>query len=138
METSNQTDEELNNDMTQKSDWMPKAELSPKDQQLLKACQQQSAILLTKNQLTAESLSSAIGMSYSQLNRRLKSCAGCTVNIFIENIKITKARRLLATTQTPIGEIAIVCGFQDNSYFSRTFKKRLNITPSQYRDQFYE
>lgn len=138
METSNQTDEELNNDMTQKSDWMPKAELSPKDQQLLKACQQQSAILLTKNQLTAESLSSAIGMSYSQLNRRLKSCAGCTVNIFIENIKITKARRLLATTQTPIGEIAIVCGFQDNSYFSRTFKKRLNITPSQYRDQFNE
>ena len=61
-----------------------------------------------------------------------------TVNIFIENIKITKARRLLATTQTPIGEIAIVCGFQDNSYFSHTFKKRLNITPSQYRDQFNE
>ena len=116
----------------------PKADLSQKDQQLLKACQHQSALLLSKNQLTADSLSNAMGMSYSQLNRRLKVCANCTVNIYIENVKITKARRLLATTHTPIGDIAISCGFQDNSYFSRAFKKRLNVTPSQYRDQFNE
>ena len=116
----------------------PKIDLSQKDPQLLKACHHQSALLLSKNQLTAESLSNAMGMSYSQLNRRLKACANCTVNIYIENVKITKARRLLATTHTPIGDIAISCGFQDNSYFSRAFKKRLNITPSQYRDQFNE
>ena len=100
METSNQTDEELNNDMTQKSDWMPKAELSPKDQQLLKACQQQSAILLTKNQLTAESLSSAIGMSYSQLNRRLKSCAGCTVNRLRSQKRATNSHSRCRTAAT--------------------------------------
>ena len=32
-----------------------------------------------------------------------------------------------------IGEIALECGFEDVAYFSRTFKKMYNLTPSQYR-----
>ncbi|MDI9523271.1 MAG: helix-turn-helix domain-containing protein [Bacteroidota bacterium] len=34
---------------------------------------------------------------------------------------------------TPIGEIALECGFTDMGYFSRTFKQLYSMTPSQYR-----
>jgi AraC-like DNA-binding protein len=47
---------------------------------------------------------------------------------------MSKARRLLdADASTPVGEIALMCGFADMGYFSRTFKQICSMTPSQYR-----
>jgi two-component system sensor histidine kinase ChiS len=49
---------------------------------------------------------------------------------------MSKAQRLLdSDASTPVGEIALECGFADMGYFSRTYKQLFSMTPSQYRKQ---
>ena len=40
----------------------------------------------------------------------------------------------LASTNTPLAEIANVCGFADQSHFSSTFKRTVGLTPARYRE----
>ncbi len=49
-------------------------------------------------------------------------------------IKIEEGKRLLLNTNYAILDIAISCGFEDQSYFSKVFKKYVGITPKQFRD----
>lgn len=109
--------------------------MSTRDVAFLKDCHRQAVDLLIHQELLPEALADRLHMSYSQLNRHLKSTTGMTVNGYIENVKVTKACHLLSTTNLSIGEIATSCGFQDNSYFTRIFKRAKGMTPSQYRQQ---
>ncbi len=53
------------------------------------------------------------------------------------NLKINHAQNLLTETQLPILQIAKTCGFDDALYFSRTFKKRLGVSPKAYRAKIH-
>ncbi len=53
------------------------------------------------------------------------------------NLKISHAQNLLTETQLPILQIAKICGFEDALYFSRTFKKRLGVSPKSYRAKIH-
>ena len=58
---------------------------------------------------------------------------GQNITNYSLQLRIAKAKRLLdADVNTPIGEIAMACGFEDVSYFSRVFKQLCQMTPSQY------
>jgi AraC-like DNA-binding protein len=46
---------------------------------------------------------------------------------------VAKARTLLARTNTPLLDIALTCGFSDQSHFNRVFKKHTGVPPGQYR-----
>ena len=85
------------------------------------------------NGLTSEGLADKMCMSQSQLNRKLKSITGYNTSSYILQIRMEKAQRLLASTELPIGEVAVKCGFEDQSHFTRAFKQMFGITPSQYR-----
>jgi AraC-like DNA-binding protein len=56
-----------------------------------------------------------------------------TTSNFILNTRLNRAKKLLSITQKPIGEIAMECGFNDFAYFSRSFKKEFEITPSAFQ-----
>ena len=47
--------------------------------------------------------------------------------------RMNHARALLAATSLPVSEIASQCGYESNIYFSRHFKKKTGMTPSEYR-----
>jgi transcriptional regulator GlxA family with amidase domain len=51
-------------------------------------------------------------------------------------IRLQVARNLLFYDQTPIGEIALICGFSTTSEFSRTFKACYSKTPREFREEF--
>ena len=78
-------------------------------------------------------LAAEICLSTSQLNRKLKALSGYTCSSYVMKIRMNKARKLLFTTEKSIGDVAFECGFSDLGYFSRTFKKEFNCTPSQYQ-----
>jgi AraC-like DNA-binding protein len=40
----------------------------------------------------------------------------------------------LTDTETPLSEIALLCGFADQSHFSAVFKREVGVTPSRFRD----
>jgi len=75
----------------------------------------------------------AIAMSRAQLHRKLKALTGQATANYIRTFRLRKAKTLLETTDTPIGEIASQVGFKDFSHFSRSFYKEFELRPSETR-----
>ncbi|MEO1171928.1 MAG: AraC family transcriptional regulator [Myxococcota bacterium] len=53
----------------------------------------------------------------------------------LERLRLTEAQRLLDGSDLSVTDIGCVCGFADNSHFTRRFKKRLGLTPSKYKQR---
>ena len=80
-----------------------------------------------------ERLSSEMCLSTSQLNRRIKAITGMTTSNYILKTRLAKAKKQLITSQKPIGDIAMQCGFNDFAYFSRSFKREFGMTPTTFQ-----
>lgn len=65
--------------------------------------------------------------------RRFKEHTGQTPGAEIRRIRIEKAEELLATTDLSVTQIAAQCGFEGSSRFSLFFRKRMGLSPSEYR-----
>jgi AraC family transcriptional regulator len=67
--------------------------------------------------------------------RFFKNQTGKTPYDFLLDIKINRAKEMLENKIYTITEVSISCGFNNVSHFSTLFKKRVGVTPSQYRNQ---
>lgn len=73
------------------------------------------------------------GMSGSSFLRKFKSATGSTPAEYMTMIRIEKAVRLLVNTDKTDAEIAILCGFREESYMSRCFRRKLGQPPGALR-----
>lgn len=85
--------------------------------------------------LTTESIAEACSISVSYLHKLFRTQLNTTPADFLLNCRISAARDLLVNTSLPLGEIAFQCGFHSQSYFSDCFRKRVGMTPGQFRKQ---
>jgi DNA-binding response OmpR family regulator len=76
-----------------------------------------------------------IGMSRTQLYRKINAVAGQSVWEFIRIIRLKKAAELLVTSDKNITEIADRVGFGSQSYFSTSFTEYFGISPSKYSEK---
>ncbi len=83
--------------------------------------------------LRVEELARMSSLSVYQFEERMKKIFQLTAGQFISKIRIEAACELLRTTKKSIIEIAIDCGFYDQSAFSRQFKATTGLTPREYR-----
>jgi AraC-like DNA-binding protein len=88
---------------------------------------------ITNTDNIIEVISSELCISSSQLNRRIKLMTGMTTTNFILKTRLNRAKKQLTITQKQIGEVAMDCGFNDFAYFSRSFKKEFEMTPSAFQ-----
>ena len=79
--------------------------------------------------LTAESVATLINVSYSSFSRMFKKATGKTFKEYLNITRINEAERLLKTTDYPVADIAIRCGYNNVSYFTATYKRYKGITP---------
>lgn len=86
-------------------------------------------------QLTIEELSQRAGYSKSRFLHLFKELMNTTPLAYRNNIRLTNACELLSGSGQSIGNIALSCGFEDQLYFCRVFKKRYGISPGEYRRQ---
>ena len=86
-------------------------------------------------QISLEKLSEIAGMSRKYFSEYFKKASGKGVVEFLNCYRIERATEMLALTDSPVTEIALDCGFNDLSYFIKTFKKQKNTTPAKYRIQ---
>jgi signal transduction histidine kinase/ligand-binding sensor domain-containing protein/DNA-binding response OmpR family regulator len=87
---------------------------------------------ITNHSLDIAFLERELNMSTMQLYRKLKSLTNFSGNEFIKNVRLKKAVQLLESENYSIAEIAYKVGFNDPSYFARTFKKEFGKSPSEY------
>ena len=87
-----------------------------------------------QNGVTVESLADKMCITRGHLNRRVKNITGTTTQQYITRIRLEHARLLLQQDASlPITEVAMQCGFDDASSFTRVFKRTFGATPSQHR-----
>lgn len=86
--------------------------------------------------VTLDSIANRLCITNQQLRRKINAITGETGAAYILRIRLNRAQELLKSdADTTIDAIATQCGFDDNNYFSRTFKRVIGMSPSQYRNQ---
>ena len=83
--------------------------------------------------ITLDDLSKRFNLSKFYLQRTFTRCIGLSPQQYRQNIRLTQAKKLLRTTNTPINLIAAQVGFETTSSFITAFKKFENTTPLKYR-----
>lgn len=86
--------------------------------------------------ITISDISAHTNINKYYLCRMFKEKMGVTIGDFIRTRRISYAKQLLISTNLSITKIAQECCFSDNSYFTKTFLKETNLTPSQYRIKY--
>jgi transcriptional regulator GlxA family with amidase domain len=76
------------------------------------------------------------GLSERTFIRRFKKATGLTPIDYLHAVRIEEAKQLLETTDTPVEAIANEIGYEDTSFFSRLFRRKVGLSPMQYRRHF--
>jgi AraC family transcriptional activator of pobA len=78
-------------------------------------------------------VAAAVNISPGHLTSTVRRQTGRTVQQWITERRMVQARRLLAATELPIGEVGRRVGFPDAGYFARTFGKVHGMSPARWR-----
>ena len=89
----------------------------------------------SKKDFHVNDFSKKLGLSKTQVYRKLKRLTGKSPSRFLRDFRLNKALRLLHDEQSQITQIANTSGFNSLTYFSKCFKERFGILPSKYVQQ---
>jgi DNA-binding response OmpR family regulator/signal transduction histidine kinase len=84
---------------------------------------------------TVEQMAEEMNLSRTQLLRKIKALTGLSPNDFIKDIRLKRAAEMISKKVDSITQIGYTVGFNDQSYFTKCFKKHFGITPSDYSGQ---
>jgi signal transduction histidine kinase/ligand-binding sensor domain-containing protein/DNA-binding response OmpR family regulator len=90
---------------------------------------------LSNPQLSVEILSEHMSISRASLYNRLLDYTGVTPVEFIRSVKLERAKYLLEKTDYPVADIASQTGFANPNYFTKVFKTKFNVTPSEFQSE---
>ncbi|MCK5149124.1 helix-turn-helix transcriptional regulator [bacterium] len=106
--------------------------LSPAKRAFLSRAQQTADARLTDPDFTVEAFSRLMGLSRSQLFRKVKEATGASVSAFIRSRRLKQALRLMDEGVSPLVKMARECGFGNDTYFRACFKQEYGVPPSEY------
>ena len=86
-----------------------------------------------KEKLSLESVASHFFIDKHYLARLFKEQYGVTLVTYLQQVRITHAKRMLRFTDKSIEQIGLECGIGELNYFSRVFKKLEGVSPSEFR-----
>jgi YesN/AraC family two-component response regulator len=87
---------------------------------------------ISEAELSIEYLEKEVGMSHSQLYRKLKALTNQSPGEFLRNYRLKKAAEMLSQKQGNVSQIAYDVGFSNLSYFTRSFRQMYGVPPSEY------
>jgi two-component system response regulator YesN len=85
--------------------------------------------------ITLNDISNHVNFSVSYISRIFKDEMGSNMMQFINKVRVDNAKLLLLNNDIPLIEVAYLCGFEDQTYFNKVFKKLTNISPGKFRDK---
>ncbi len=87
-----------------------------------------------RERITLHDTASAVGISVPYLSTMFKLETGVSFKEYLTGLRIEDAKRLLIHTSDSLGSISFACGFEDQSYFTKVFRKSVGINPSRFRE----
>ncbi|MBT7121773.1 MAG: helix-turn-helix transcriptional regulator, partial [Clostridia bacterium] len=87
------------------------------------------------NRITLNDVSEHVSFSVSYLSRMFKEEKGVSLTSYINEVRIRNAKMLIKQSDISLSQAAYLCGFDDQSYFSKVFRKITGTTPGKYREQ---
>ena len=79
--------------------------------------------------LTIKELSRKVAMNECYLKEGFKTLTGKTINEYQQELRITKAKKLLQQEGQTVSEVAVMLGYSSISHFSTAFKKATGMKP---------
>lgn len=86
-----------------------------------------------KKDISVEELAALEAMGRTSFDKAFRSHTGTSAHEYLLNQRLSAACHLLTETKQSIGEVAALTGYRDPYYFSRIFKKKMGVTPFEYR-----
>ncbi|GAB6168371.1 response regulator transcription factor [Clostridium carnis] len=86
-----------------------------------------------KEDMSLSDIAKELHIDYYYLSHYFKSQTNENLSIYINKVRVEKAKIYLADNKNPISKISEMVGFSEHNYFSKIFKKYTNLTPSEYR-----
>ncbi len=83
--------------------------------------------------LTMKEIAQSINCSNSVCLRCFNQLLGTTPIQYLKNYRLEKAAQMLKTTSKSAKDIALSCGFNDISYFTKSFREKMGCTPKEYQ-----
>ena len=83
--------------------------------------------------ITLDDIASQVYLSRSYISSLFKEETGNSLTAYINHVRVEQSKRLLADERISLVDIAGMCGFEDQSYFTRVFKRETGMPPNRYR-----
>src|SRR5215471_8145446 len=83
--------------------------------------------------VSLQALAGIAGKSTYHFARAFKQSEGLPPHEFLVRCRLRRAQELLAGTNLPLAEVALACGFADQSHFAHRFRRQVGLTPGRYR-----
>ena len=87
--------------------------------------------------ITIPTLTKEFNINRTTLSEKFNKFIGETIISYLNKLRIKMASVMLKDTLLPVSEVMERVGFNDSTHFSRTFKKYMGISPSEFRDSTY-
>ncbi|MFC2080002.1 two-component regulator propeller domain-containing protein [Bacteroidota bacterium] len=87
---------------------------------------------IPESDFSVDSLEQGMGMSHTNFYRKVKSITGQSGKELLQNVRLKRAVQLLTQNKIRISEIAYMTGFSNPKYFSKCFKEKYGVRPSEY------
>ena len=87
---------------------------------------------------TVEEMAEIVELSKPHFQRLFKNKVGVSPIAWLRERRLEKACELLESEFLNIQQIGITIGMSDDSHFTRDFKRKYGVTPSEYRKQYWE
>ena len=88
--------------------------------------------------VTVQDVAAHLNINRNYLSKIFKQQTDSTLINYLSNLRLKKAAKLISSTNLPITEIGILCGFSDPVSFSAKFKKFMGFSPRDYRKKITE
>ena len=83
--------------------------------------------------ITLADLAAVVGLSRCRFARRFRCSTGTSPHGFVLDRRVARAKLLLTRTGMPLSDVALRCGFADQSHLTRVFRARVGVPPGRFR-----
>ena len=76
------------------------------------------------------------GLAERSFKRRFQQATGMSPLEYVHTLRLEEAKQMLESGDEPVEAIANEVGYEDAGFFSRLFRRKVKLTPAQYRKRF--